>query len=371
MSMHKLDGILKQYSVTQSALAKASGCSPTVINLLIRKGIWPKRNPHILRESIEGYLTELGVSITDDLFNFTDSEDSEKHEDLEMFEKEMITQDARELFKIYRDPFTDDVRSHDDVFLTPDARYIRETIYNAAKNGGFVAVIGESGAGKSVLRRDLVDRILREDAAIKLISPSLIDKEKLTVASIIEAIIDEINPNAPGRRSLEAKSRQMERLLRDSSRAGMKHCLVIEEAHDLTLPMLKNLKRFWELEEGFNRLLSIVLIGQPELKNKLDERKNYGAREVIRRCEIAELKPLNANLKDYLIHKFARIDVDVTTFMTDAAFDAFQDKLTEPGRTGLISNTYPLIVNNLMVKTLNVAAEIGATPIDADVIASI
>ena len=45
---------------------------------------------------------------------------------------------------------------------------------------------------------------------------------------------------------------------------------------------LKFLKRFWELEDGFKKLLSILLIGQPELKNKLDERQHYEAREVIR-----------------------------------------------------------------------------------------
>lgn len=370
MSMHKLEAVLRQYAITQSALAKHAGVSPTVINLLIRQGQWPKKNPHTLKESIEGYLSKLDIVVTDDLFNFTNSEDSEQNEEIEMH-KEMITQEARELYNIYKDPFTDDIRCHEDVFLTPDARYIRETLYYAAGNGGFVAVIGESGAGKSVLRRDLVDRIIREDASIQLISPSLPDKEKLTVTSIIEAVIDEINPNLPGKRSIEAKSRQMEKLLRDSSRAGMKHCLVIEEAHDLTLPMLKNLKRFWELEDGFNRLLSIVLIGQPELKNKLNERMNWGAREVIRRCEIAELKPLGANLKDYLAHKFARINVDITKIMTDAAFEALQAKLTITGRTGLESNTYPIVVNNMTVKILNNAAEIGAFPIDADVVKSL
>lgn len=370
MSMHKLDGILKQYAITQSALAKHAGVSPTVINLLIRQGQWPKKTPHTLKESIEGYLTELEIVFADDLFNFTNSEDSEEIEEIEMH-KEMITQDARKLYGIFKDPFTDDVRSHDDVFLTPTARFIRETLYHAASSGGFIAVIAESGAGKSILRRDLVDRINREDASIQLISPSLPDKEKLTVTSIIEAVIDEINPNLPGKRSIEAKSRQMEKLLRDSSRAGMTHCLVIEEAHDLTLPMLKNLKRFWELEDGFKRLLSIVLIGQPELKNKLNERMNWEAREVIRRCEIAELQPLDSHLKDYLIHKFERVGVDVTKFMTDDAFEAIRAKLTQTGNRGLVSMTYPLIVNNLTVKILNHAAEIGATPIDAGIVESL
>ena len=68
--------------------------------------------------------------------------------------------------------------------------------------------------------------------------------------------------------------------------------LMIEEAHDLSIPTLKYLKRFWELEDGFKKLLAIVLIGQVEMKAKLDESQNWEAREVIRRIEVLELKPL-------------------------------------------------------------------------------
>lgn len=359
-----LKQLINDYKIKQSDIARYCGVSPTVINLFINHGIVPKKSLEAFLTKFKAYLTECNVPAPTDLLNNTEDE-----EDFSM-NKELLTKEARQTFSIYSDPFTDDVQKHDDVFLTQDSRYIRETLYQAAKKGGFVAVIGESGAGKSVLRRDLIDRIKREKENIQIIMPSFPDKSKMTVASLTEAIIDDINPDVSVKRSLEKKARQMERMLKDSSLAGMTHCIVIEEAHDLTLPMLKNLKRFWEIEEGgFDRLLSIILIGQPELENKLDERKNYEAREVIRRIEIAKLQPLGINLGKYIEHKFSRINVDSTKFFTTEAIDALSERLVS--KKTLTDGSYPLVVNNWLTRILNYAAEIGATSIDADIVRSV
>lgn len=87
------------------------------------------------------------------------------------------------------------------------------------------------------------------------------------------------------KRSSEARFRQLHRVLRDSRRTGRSHVLVIEEAHALPIPTLKHLKRFMELEDGFKKLLGIILIGQPELAMKLSE-QSQEAREVVQRCHV-------------------------------------------------------------------------------------
>ncbi len=285
--------------------------------------------------------------------------------------KVVMSQAARRQFGIIRDPFNNDIQTYEDLYFSADQSYIRETLYQAAKYSGFVAVIGESGAGKSALRRDLRDRIRREDLAIILISPIMPDKSKLTASSIGDAILYDLNPEIKIKSSQEAKARQIHKLLADSHRAGNRHCLMIEEAHDLSLPTLKQLKRFWELEEGFNHLLSIILMGQPELKNKLNERMNWEAREVIRRCEIAELMPLDNHLGDYLQHKFNRAGVD-SQFLTQEGLEAMRCRLRQTTRDKqIISIIYPLIVNNFMIKLLNHAANIGATVIDAAIVESV
>ena len=172
------------------------------------------------------------------------------------------------------------------------------------------------------------------------------------------------------KQSLEAKGRQLTRLLTGGSRAGNAHVLIIEEAHDLTIPVLKYLKRFWELEDGFKKLLAIILIGQPELKDKLDLRVNWEAREVINRCEIAELLPLNGDMEKYLELKFKRVGKKLTEVFNKEAFDAIRDRLTlkRRGTSNTESMHYPLVVNNTVVKAMNLAADIGAPKIDADII---
>jgi type II secretory pathway predicted ATPase ExeA len=281
----------------------------------------------------------------------------------------MLTATARKSFALFRDPFTDDVQGADDVFLSAEYRYVCETMYNTAKHGGFLAVVGESGAGKTTLRRDLIDRINRERGKIVIVQPKIIDKGRLTAGLICEAIVRDLSQQKP-RQTLEGKARQVEEILIGSCRTGNSHVLVIEEAQDLPVSTLKYLKRFWELEDGFKKLLAIILVGQPELKAKLDERQNYAAREVIRRCEVVELPPLDDHLEEYLNLKFKRIGKSARDIFEKDAFDAIRAKLTlkRRGGDGSLSLLYPLVVNNLVVKAINAAAEIGAKKISADII---
>lgn len=287
----------------------------------------------------------------------------------ELPEAEMLSNAAREHFQLARHPFIDDVQGPHDVYLSKDQRYVRESMYYAAKHGGFVAVIGESGSGKSTLRRDLVERIQRDGEPIVLIQPKTIDKTVLSAAHICDAIVADLSTEKP-KQSLEAKARQIQRILTASARTGNAHALVIEEAHDLSTSTLKYLKRFWEMEDGFKRLLGIVLVGQPELGDRLDERRNYDAREVIRRCEIARLKPLNGNLEEYLTLKLKRIDRKLSDVFDSDAFDAIRARLTQrrAGTNQTESHLYPLIVQNLVVKCMNAAVELGMAKVNAQLV---
>ena len=282
----------------------------------------------------------------------------------------MLTMKAYMKFGLTQDPFTGDVTKADDVYLTDETRFISEFLYQTAKIGGMVALLGESGSGKTTIRRYAMDRIQAEGQKIKIITPRSIDKARLTTSAICDAIIQDCSTEKP-RRTLEAKSRQVERILTNSSRAGYSHVLMIEEAHDLNIWTLKYLKRFWELEDGFKKLLAIVLIGQIEMKAKLDESQNWEAREVIRRIEILELKPLGTGkeLADYLNIKFSRLGNVRTKIITDEGCEALAAKLRKQTRNHVVYSVgYPLLVNNWTRRAMNEAAELGADAVDADVV---
>jgi type II secretory pathway predicted ATPase ExeA len=161
--------------------------------------------------------------------------------------------------------------------------------------------------------------------------------------------------------------------LKDGARSGMKYLLIIEEAHGLPTATLKHLKRFFELEDGFKKLLGIVLIGQPELRMKLSE-QNHEVREVVQRCEVVELMPLDGQLEDYLKFKFQRAGKALTDAVEASAIEAIRAKLTfnaspkgrEAGRT--VSLLYPLAVANLLIASLNLAANLGFAKVSGDVV---
>ncbi len=343
---------MKNMDKTQAQLAGDLGVSTTAVNLYLKQGILPKN-----KNKAKKMAKLLGVISSQPVNN---------KEQLEL-EVQMLSQKAKQSFNLGRDPFTEDVQNTGDVFLSSEQRYIRETLHQTAKFGGFLAIVGESGSGKSTLRRDLIERVRTGSDNISIIQPQTIDKTRLTAGSICDAIIEDISTERP-KRTLEAKARQVQRLLAGSSRAGNSHCLIIEEAHDITVPVLKYLKRFWELEDGFKKLLSIILVGQLELKLKLDIHQNWDAREVIRRIEVAELRPLDEAIRPYLDLKFKRIGA--ANPLSDDAYQSILERLTisQRGSNQMKSMAYPLIVNGLITNALNAAAELGLDAIDANVI---
>ena len=286
----------------------------------------------------------------------------------------MLSLQARKQFKIVADPFAGDVTKAEDVYMSDDTRFIAEYLYQTARVGGMVALIGESGSGKTTIRRYAIDRMQSEGQKVRIIIPRCIDKSRLSATSICDAIIQDCSEEHP-KRTLEAKARQIERILTNSSRAGWSHVLMIEEAHDLHVQTLKYLKRFWELEDGFKKLLAIVLIGQPEMKGKLDEAKNWEAREVIRRMEVLELEPLASGkeIAAYLDVKFGRLGRERNSIITDDACEALALKLRRQTRNQqqVYSVAYPLLVNNWTRKAMNLAAELGSDAVNADVVNSL
>ncbi|MDR5610767.1 MAG: helix-turn-helix domain-containing protein [Arsenophonus sp.] len=318
--MLKLKTLLQQHNLTQAALARALDLSEATLAQIVNHHQWPKQDTDTLKHRIRAWLRDQSIE-ADDCFDGVTPDAKEKNtppsneEDTMLLKKQVLLPATKKHFGLFRAPFDDQaIQGNEDVFLTPESRYVREALYQTARYGGFIAVIGESGSGKSTLRRDLTDRIYRENAPV----------------------------------------------------------VVIEEAHCLPIPTLKHLKRFFELEDGIKKLLSIVLLGQPELSEKLSERLS-AVREVVQRCEVIDLPPLDEHLTDFLDFKFKRVGGDTSKVLGPDAIPALRQRLSwlRPKKDTPVSLLYPLAIGNLVTAAMNLAAQNAIPVIDANIIHSV
>lgn len=394
--MLKLKSVLQAVGRKQSDLAEHLGLSQASVAQIVNHGEWPKSLDETdLQESIIRYLQAHGAAdgdidsvfeeVSEPRANAARSVSPSKtatesnQEESMLLRKQALFPATRKHFNLFRDPFGDDaIQSHEDMYISPDIRYVREAMLQTAKHGGLLAVVAESGAGKTTLMRDLEDRILRETQPILLIKPYVLGMEDndqkgktLKATHIAEALMAAVAPLEKPKSSPEARFAQLHKALKESHAAGFRHCLVIDEAHALPIPTIKHLKRFFELELGFKKLLSIILIGQPELKTKLSER-DAAVREVVQRCEMVELAPLEGGrLDEYLKFKFERMSKPVSEVIDASGIDALRAKLTvatRRDRPETVSLLYPLAVGNLLTACMNLAADLGVPLVNADVV---
>lgn len=392
-----MKAVFEALGLSQRDIARASGLSQSAVSR-IAAGIWPTRGAVQARQKLDACLRANGATpaqllalyapqkevgpgelqLTEAAPEAQDLNPETPEEETMLLENQALSPDARKHFNLPRNPFQDDVQSPDDVFQSPSVRYVRASLMDCANHHGFVAITGESGAGKSTLAEDLEERIKADARDVLIIRPYVLAMEQndakgktLKSSHIAEAIASALDPQLKVKSSPEARFRQVHELLKASRRAGRRHLLVIEEAHCLPTATLKHLKRFLELKDGMQRLIGVALIGQPELRDRLGS-QNAEVREVMQRCEVVELEPLDGELEAYLRHKFARFDLKFEDVFAPDAADAIRARLIHIPRGGKASDArslcYPLVVNNLVCRAMNAAARAGWPQVDAQVI---
>ncbi len=159
--------------------------------------------------------------------------------------------------------------------ITPDPRYLfmserhgealAHLVYGVTESGGFMQLTGEVGTGKTTLVRTLLLNRMPSNADVAVVlNPQLSAREFLIT------ICEEIGIAVPtDRSSIKALIDTLNRHLLDAHSDGRRTILVVDEAQNLAPDVLEEVRLLTNLETAKQKLLQIVLIGQPELRDLL------------------------------------------------------------------------------------------------------
>jgi general secretion pathway protein A len=158
--------------------------------------------------------------------------------------------------------------------LAPDPRYLyaseqhREALahllYGVRGEGGFVLLTGEVGTGKTTVFRCLLERLPEKTKIAFVLHP------RLSVTELLATVCDEFGITYPkGEVSTKTFVDLLNGWLLEITGNGYHAVLVIDEAQNLSLEVLEQLRLLTNLETNRRKLLQIILLGQPELREML------------------------------------------------------------------------------------------------------
>ncbi|MDH3265868.1 MAG: AAA family ATPase, partial [Gammaproteobacteria bacterium] len=159
--------------------------------------------------------------------------------------------------------------------ITPDPRYLflserhgealAHLVYGVTESGGFMQLTGEVGTGKTTLVRTLLLNRMPANADVAVVlNPQISAREFLI------AICEELGVTVPDERnSIKALIDALNLYLLQAHAAGRRTILVVDEAQNLAPEVLEEVRLLTNLETAKQKLLQIILIGQPELRDLL------------------------------------------------------------------------------------------------------
>jgi len=229
--------------------------------------------------------------------------------------------------------------------ITPDPRFLylspthQEALqhlrYGIREKKGFIVLIGEVGCGKTTICRHLLEELEGEP-----VETALILNPRLSETELVQAILRELGVE-PVKGSHQDLLNQLNNLLLSLISQGKEILLIIDESQNMSLPALEHLRLLSNLETNKEKLLQILLIGQPELKAKLRRQELRQLRQRV--LVYYELERLNVNqITQYITHRISLAGGSGRPWFTKNAIRSIYKH----------SRGVPRIVNNLCDKAL-------------------
>src|SRR4051812_33290291 len=195
--------------------------------------------------------------------------------------------------------------------LTPDPDYLypsrvhKEALsylrYGIESHAVFVVITGAIGSGKTTLLQTMLRGLDGQTTVARLMN-TLLDPRELLESAMIDL---GLNPEGM---SKPVMLKTLGEFLVNERGAGRIVLLVIDEAQNLTLPALEEIRMLSNLETEKSKLLQIILIGQPDLRDKLDRPELEQLRQRI--TVSYHLEPLDPDeTEHYVNHRLARASI--------------------------------------------------------------
>jgi general secretion pathway protein A len=257
-------------------------------------------------------------------------------------------------FHLTRNPFD---LTPDPTCFVPTTRH-NETLaslyYGVRRHKGFVVVTGEVGTGKTLLLRCLL-RLLEESRDVAY---AYLFHNSLTPNEFLQYILLDFGLPASGKNKTEMLFELSQFLLSRNSRQ-LTTVLIVDEAHHLSKDLLEEVRLLSNLETFDDKLLQIVLVGQPELDLKLD---SMGLRQLKQRIALrTQLGPLNLEeTQRYIEHRLQVAGADleqVTLFPTKTVAKIYE-----------YSKGFPRLINTICENALITAYARQSSTITSDII---
>jgi general secretion pathway protein A len=208
----------------------------------------------------------------------------------------------------------------DPKFLFQSARHreaLAQLIYGVRERKGFIVLTGEIGTGKTTLLRTLLER-LDADTPVAYVHNSA-----LNIEGLLEYVLQDWGVKSTAN-SHAQRLFELNEFLIDQHRKGGTPVLVIDEAQNLSVETLEAVRMLSNFETTNQKLMQILLVGQPELRVKLDLPELRQLKQRIGlRCHIAPLSAEETRL--YIRHRLRIAGaIDAGTF-TDGAIQKVAD----------------------------------------------
>ncbi|MFC1854967.1 AAA family ATPase [Thermodesulfobacteriota bacterium] len=244
--------------------------------------------------------------------------------------------------------------------MTPDPRYIYlsdihddtllQLIYGINHRKGFLLVIGEIGTGKTTISRALLDRLDSNVETALLLNPYLSEPE------LLKTILDDFGVECESDSMKDMIDLLNEFLITQKSNGG-NAALIIDEAQNLPIKSMELIRMLSNLETNTEKLLQIVLIGQPELKKKL---ASENLRQLNQRITIrTQLAPLSMkDTKGYITYRLTKSGaLNTNIFTSSAVREVF-----------IYTKGYPRLINSLCDRALLCAYSFDKNSVDKGII---